>query len=79
VIVNKGKDFCTRCRRERSYGLRVKETKKTIRDKEYLFKTTAAYCEECGGEVSLPGLIDLNIREIIEQHRTQGEQPRKPK
>ena len=28
-----------------------------------------AFCNECGGETGIPGLIDYNIKEIDEQYR----------
>lgn len=64
------KDFCIECRRETEYLLQTKDIVKTIRDKEYTFGITAAVCAECGEEMSVPGLIDKNIREIDEQYRT---------
>lgn len=63
------KDFCIECRKEREYYLRKKEIVKNIRDKEYVFAITVAVCSECGEEMSIPGLIDRNIREIDEQYR----------
>lgn len=62
-------DFCIECRKETGYFLRKKNIVKTIRDKEYTFGITAAICAECGGEMSIPGLIDKNVREIDEQYR----------
>ena len=63
------RDFCTECRKETEYMLQKKDIKKTIRDKEYTFGITVAVCAECGEEMSIPGLIDKNIREIDEQYR----------
>ena len=42
---------------------------KIIKEKEYTFSITVAICKECGEEMSVPGLIDKNIREIDEQYR----------
>ena len=39
----------------------------TIREKEYTFEITAAFCNECGGEMGIPGLMDYNIKEMDEQ------------
>lgn len=63
------RDFCTECRKETEYHLQKKDIVKTIRDREYTFGITAAICAECGEEMSIPGLIDKNIREIDEQYR----------
>ena len=63
------KDFCIECRKETEYVLQKKNIRKTVRDKEYQFTITAAVCAECGEEMSIPGLIDENVREIDEQYR----------
>lgn len=63
------RDFCTECRRETSYTLKKIKINQTIREKEYTFEITAAFCNECGGEMGIPGLMDYNIKEIDEQYR----------
>lgn len=62
------RDFCTECRRETSYTLKKIKINQTIRGKEYTFEITAAFCNECGGEMGVPGLLDYNIKEIDEQY-----------
>ena len=62
------KDFCTECRRETNYTLKKIKINQTIREKEYTFEITAAFCNECGGEMGIPGLMDYNIKEIDEQY-----------
>lgn len=62
-------DFCAECRKETAYEIRKEIQKETIRDKEYAFTFTKVYCRECGEEMSVPGLIDLHIRERDEQYR----------
>lgn len=37
--------------------------------KEYTFEITAAFCNKCGGEMGIPGLMDYNMKEIDEQYR----------
>ena len=69
-MTEKGRrDFCIECRKETEYILQKKDFVKTIRDKEYIFGITAAICAECGEEMSIPGLIDKNVKEIDEQYR----------
>ena len=63
------RDFCIECRKETEYLLQKKDVVKNIRDKEYYFEITVAVCTECGEEMSIPGLIDKNVREIDEQYR----------
>lgn len=64
------KDFCISCRKNTEVILQKKKITKTIKDKEYDFMITAAVCEECGEEMSIPGIIDKNIQEIDEQYRS---------
>lgn len=64
------KDFCIECRKETEYLLQKKDIVKTIRDKDYTFGITVAICAKCGGEMSIPGLIDKNVQEIDVQYRT---------
>lgn len=66
---NGKRDFCTECRRETEYFLRKKDIVKNVRGKEYTFGLTVAVCSECGEEMSIPGLIDKNIKEFDEQYR----------
>ena len=69
-MAEKGRvDFCTECRKETEYTLQKRNIVKTIKDVEYTFSITVALCNECGGEMSLPGLIDKNIQEVDEQYR----------
>ena len=62
-------EYCIECRLETEYALKKKMISKTIKDREYSFLITTAICAECGAEMSLPGLIDKNIKEIDEQYR----------
>ena len=63
-------DFCIKCRKDTTYTLQKQNIIKIIKDKEYTFSITVAVCDECGEEMSIPGLIDRNIQEIDEQYRT---------
>lgn len=66
-------DFCTECRKDTEYTLTKIMEKEVIRDKEYEFEYTVAVCKECGAQMNIPGLIDLNIRERDKQYReTEG-------
>ena len=69
MTVKGRRDFCIECRRETEYLLQKKEIVKTIRDKKYTFVITVAVCAECGEEMSLPGILDKNVREVDEQYR----------
>lgn len=68
-MAERRRDFCIECRKETEYILQKKDIIKKIKDKNYTFTITIAVCMECGEEMSIPGLIDKNIREIDEQYR----------
>ena len=66
----KGKiDFCTVCRKNTEYTFQKRNITKTIKDIGYSFNITVAVCNDCGEEMSIPGLIDKNIQEVDEQYR----------
>lgn len=62
-------DFCTACRKETGYTLQKVSINKRIKDREHFFYATNAVCNECGGEMNIPGLIDRNIQEFSEQYK----------
>lgn len=64
-----GKDFCIECRHEVDYTMRTIRVHKTIRGKDYDFNISEAICKNCHNKISLPGLIDLNVKEIDSQYR----------
>ena len=69
-MAEKGRsDFCTVCRRETEYTLQKRNMIKMVKDAEYTFSITVAVCDQCGEEMSIPGLMDRNIREFDEQYR----------
>lgn len=69
-MAGKGRmDFCTECRKDTEYILQKKKILKVLKEKEYTFEITVAICAECGSEMSIPGLIDINIQEVDAQYR----------
>lgn len=62
-------DFCTTCRKDTAYRLEKQSFIKSIKGQEYTFILTAAICNDCGGFMSIPGLIDKNIQEMEAQYR----------
>ena len=62
-------DFCTACRKDTEYTLKKCDIIKNIKGINYTFSITVAVCNECGEEMSIPGLIDRNIQEMDEQYR----------
>lgn len=69
MLKEKKLDFCMECRRDTEYEIKKTVSKETIKDKDYEFILTTAICKECGEEMGIPGLIDLNIRERDKQYR----------
>lgn len=61
--------FCVECRKESEYTLKKTTIDRIIKDHMYHFSITTAFCLNCGSEMNIPGLIDLNIKEIDEQYR----------
>lgn len=70
MMYTKGRvDFCTVCRKETEYTLQKRNMRKTIKGTPYTFSITVAVCNECGEEMSIPGLLNKNIQEVDEQYR----------
>lgn len=63
------KNFCTNCRKETGYTMEKRTIERKVRDEKYTFNITVAVCNECKEEMSIPGLIDQNIKEVDEQYR----------
>jgi len=63
--------FCPECREYVDYIVKKEKRKYTIREKEYNFNITAAYCENCGEELDIPGLLDLQMKEVDKQYREE--------
>ena len=61
--------FCIECRKKTGYVLRRGQCKHYIKGQEYTFDIITALCDECGEEVYLPGLMDINAKLIDEQYR----------
>lgn len=62
-------DFCTECRKETEYEFGKKVCTHVIKEKEYSFEVFTAICKECGSEMCVPGLMDINSRVIDRQYR----------
>ena len=63
-------DFCTLCRKYTEYDIKKTDEIELIKNRAYTFTFTTAFCKECGREMTLPGMIDLNSHERDEQYRT---------
>ncbi|MBO5094188.1 MAG: DUF4065 domain-containing protein [Lachnospiraceae bacterium] len=69
MAIKRRMDFCIECRKDTMYILKKKTIIKKMKEKEYPVSITVAICAECGAEMSIPGLMDKNIREVDEQYR----------
>jgi len=63
------KDFCINCRKETEYKFAFALRKRTVKGKEYEYKTLIALCSECGEEMSIPGLMDYDNEKFDEAYR----------
>lgn len=61
--------FCCNCRKEVSVILKEVQRESRIKGKMYSFRTPAAICQECGCEISLPGLKDLEAERLDQRYR----------
>ena len=57
------KILCCTCRKPTDYTLRSRATSHEVDGKEIIFREKYATCNECGSEVTVPGLDDDNTRE----------------
>lgn len=64
-------DFCTQCRKETTYQLQKRNIQKVIKEKAYNFEIIVAVCDECGEEMDIPGLMDINMRSVDKQYRRE--------
>ncbi len=64
------KIFCIECRQETVYKLKRSKKAEYMKEKEYQFIVTEAFCTKCGAQVNPHGLIDWNVKEIDEQYRS---------
>lgn len=58
------KVLCGNCRKITDYTLHSRVASHEIRGKEIIFREKYATCNECGDEVTVPGLDDENTKEL---------------
>ncbi len=63
------KDFCIECREIREYRIIKTPYRHKIGRKTYTFSISSAICQTCGFEMGIPGILDLNAKEVGEQYR----------
>ena len=58
------KTLCCTCGKVTDYTIRSRVASHEIGGKEIIFREKYAACNECGSEVTVPGLDDDNKREL---------------
>lgn len=53
-------EICVNCRKEVTYSLAAKKVKVVIRDVEFEYVELTAVCDECGEEIYVAEINDLN-------------------
>lgn len=63
------KVLCCNCRKRVSYTIKARKEARNIKGIDYLYNEKYAICDECGEEITIPGLDDANEREIDDIYR----------
>ena len=63
ISINK-QILCPECREHSDYIIK-KERKK------YIIRNTVGYCKNCDKELDIPGLMDLQMKEVDEQYKKE--------
>ena len=69
MMTEKRMEFCVECRKESPFELKRVKCTRCIREKEYTFEITKAFCKSCGEEILLPGMMDERAKDIDAQYR----------
>lgn len=62
--------FCENCQKDVEFEIRNEIIKVDMKDIEFTYGALVPYCNECGNEVSVPELNDLNV---IRAYKAQKE------
>lgn len=65
--------LCWNCRKRVPYRIKARKDKRIIKGVAYLFDEKYALCEECGEEITVPGLDDENERQIDNIYRVDND------
>lgn len=64
--------LCWNCRKMVSYRIKTREEERIIKGIVYPLNEKYAVCDECGEEITVPGLDDENEREIDNVYRIEN-------
>ena len=70
ISINK-QIICPECWEHSDYIIKKERKKYIIRNKEYHFNITVGYCKNCDKELDIPGLMDLQMKEVDEQYKKE--------
>ena len=65
--------LCWNCRKKVPYRIKARKDERIIKGIVYLFDEKYALCEECGAEITVPGLDDENERQIDNIYRIDND------
>lgn len=65
--------LCWNCRKRVSYRIKARKEERIIKGVAYLFDEKYALCEECGEEITVPGLDDENDRVVDNIYRKEND------
>lgn len=65
--------LCWNCRKRVPYRIKARKDKRIIKGVAYWFDEKYALCEECGEEITVPGLDDENERQIDNIYRIDND------
>ena len=60
--------FCEQCRNMKEYSLSKRIKNKNIKEIEIVFEEILTHCNNCGGEVFIHEIRDLNLQKMEEEY-----------
>ncbi len=71
--MNRQTVFCPECRQDVIYVVKEKRESAELKGDLYEFMAQIAYCEQCGQEVFVPELEDVNLKELYDTYRQKND------
>lgn len=68
------KVLCWKCRSTRTYKIHSRQGNHEINGKKYAYEELYAICNECGEQITVPGLDDDNIRRLEQEYESKKEE-----
>lgn len=63
--------FCEECRKDVAYNVIEVQMEAKLKEEEYLYKGKKAVCNECGAEVYIPEVDDINLKLLYDAYRVK--------